>query len=171
MNSTVQPPSNPALAALKDIQLPEPVGFWPLAPGYWILLFIILITIGLLTFWLLRRKKRHAARRGALIALARLPLTQHDYAQQVNTLLKRAVISYLPRENVASLDGDNWYLLLDALLPENKQGQFKTLLDKRFSRKELSHEQALTLKQLAENWLKTALPIDIGNTKVQEALC
>ena len=171
MEPTVQSSVNPALAALKDIQLPEAVGFWPLAPGYWISLLIVITILIFGSIWLVRRKRQLLARKLALTELAQLPLTTKDYPQKINTLLKRAVLSYLPRKEVAALDGDDWYLLLDSQLPTNKQGQFKSLLNRRFSAQDFSNEQAQELKKLAEYWLKKALPLDIGNTKVQEALC
>ncbi|MGB4246521.1 MAG: DUF4381 family protein, partial [Pseudohongiellaceae bacterium] len=31
------------LSQLADIHLPEPIGFWPPAPGWWVLLVLLLV--------------------------------------------------------------------------------------------------------------------------------
>lgn len=162
---------NPALAALKDIQLPQPTSFWPLAPGYWIAFFIILFLLIFLFIWIHRKHRITKAKVAALTALDNFSVTDKDFSQQINILLKRAVLSYLPRHEVAALDGENWYQLLDSQLPNNKKGKFKLLLDKRFSETSLSLEEATELKNLTQYWLKKALPLDLANTQVQEAIC
>jgi flagellar biosynthesis/type III secretory pathway M-ring protein FliF/YscJ len=51
---------------LHDIHLPEPISFfWPLAPGWWLLLAFVLVLI-LVSIWILRFRKRNAAKRFAL---------------------------------------------------------------------------------------------------------
>ena len=44
---------------LKDIHLPEAIGWWPLAPGWWILLLLIGLLIFAVVIWL-RRLARQA---------------------------------------------------------------------------------------------------------------
>ena len=57
--------ANP-LDQLRDIHLPEAIGWWPLAPGWWLL--IILVCLGLITLarLFLRRRQASAYRRQAL---------------------------------------------------------------------------------------------------------
>ena len=56
------------LAQLKDIHLPDPVGFWPLAPGwYGLIIFIILLLSGLLYF--LYKKHRYARAKKKAVTL------------------------------------------------------------------------------------------------------
>ena len=43
---------------LKDIHLPPEIGIWPPAPGWWVLLILVLAVIGL-SIWLWRRYQRH----------------------------------------------------------------------------------------------------------------
>ena len=47
------------LAELRDIHLPEAVGYWPLAPGWWLLLVSALVLAGLIV-WTVRRYRRNA---------------------------------------------------------------------------------------------------------------
>jgi hypothetical protein len=45
------------LAALRDIHLPEAVSFWPLAPGWWIALGIMVgLAVAILALIVLRRR-------------------------------------------------------------------------------------------------------------------
>ncbi|BDM63861.1 hypothetical protein NFHSH190041_13130 [Shewanella sp. NFH-SH190041] len=167
------PAANPALAALQDIHLPEPVGLWPLAPGYWILLALLLVIVLGLIFFTVRRHKRLAARRMALALLDRLQPNQIDYATEVNTLMKRAALSYLPRTQVAALEGEPWYHLLDSAMPSAQQGKLAALLQLRFSGKPLSPQQASELDTLARIWLKRAIPFSAAEQQklAKEALC
>lgn len=110
---------DPSQLPLRDLHLPEAVGWWPLAPGWWVL--IVLALIGL--FWLAgrawRRRQFNAARRYAMRALAE---AEADYmqhrdpvalAQRVSELLRRAMLAYAPRHEVAGLTGDEWLQWLD----------------------------------------------------------
>jgi hypothetical protein len=105
---------------LRDLHLPDPVGWWPLAPGWW---FILLLVAGGLAYlaWLGLKKWRHnAPRRFALRQLARYEAEylQHrdpvTLGQQLSELLRRSMLAYAPRANVAGLTGDAWLQWLDS---------------------------------------------------------
>ena len=49
---------NNSLADLKDIHLPAPVSIFPLAPGWYIVLAVMLVIIILLILWQLRRASK-----------------------------------------------------------------------------------------------------------------
>lgn len=57
------PEQQAALENLHDIRLPEPVSWWPLAPGWWALVALLLLAAAALLGWriLQRRSRRHAA--------------------------------------------------------------------------------------------------------------
>ena len=57
------------LAQLRDIHLPDPVGFWPLAPGWWILGLLILILLGVALRFLIKRYRNNRYRKQALSKL------------------------------------------------------------------------------------------------------
>ena len=56
---------------LRDLHLPEPVGWWPLAPGWWVILVIVATALGYVLWRLYRRWQFNAPRRFALRELAR----------------------------------------------------------------------------------------------------
>jgi len=49
---------------LRDIHLPAPLSWWPPAPGWWLLL-TLLVAIALLGGYLLHRYRRNALQRAA----------------------------------------------------------------------------------------------------------
>ena len=60
-------PNDDALAALRDIHLPEAVALWPPAPGWWLLIVVLLIScLGIGVFLRLRRR---SLKRAALLEL------------------------------------------------------------------------------------------------------
>jgi hypothetical protein len=98
---------DPLLAQLRDIHTPEPISWWPLAPGWWILLALIIAAIVILTIWLRSRKTRSTAISESLRQLRQLPdqASKEDLVQLLH-LFRRAALVYLPREQVASITLD-----------------------------------------------------------------
>jgi hypothetical protein len=130
------PPTNPAaqaLANLRDIHLPAPIhSFWPLAPGWYAVLFLILLALILLALSTRHLYLKGEAKREALQLLAHY---QKDYEQghpyslcaaRISELLKRVALIYFPREKVASLQGKAWL----QFLTETSQGLHFDRLEK-----------------------------------------
>ncbi|MFT3931456.1 MAG: DUF4381 domain-containing protein [Spongiibacteraceae bacterium] len=114
--------SNAGLENLRDIHLPEPVGWWPPAPGWWIVTALIIVGIIALGMWLLRRTR---ARRYRKLALQQLQMIyrnwQHEkndaaFAQATNRLLKQTALAAFPADDVAALNGADWLDFLDRKL-------------------------------------------------------
>jgi len=105
------PAPNDPLAALKDIHLPAPVDWWPLAPGWWVLIILVLAGLIAGVIYLRRHIKRNAYRRQALEQLQLLentPERDSRWLQSLNELLKRCAQSAYPQGNTASLHGEKW---------------------------------------------------------------
>ncbi len=100
---------------LRDIHLPEPIGWWPLAPGWWLLVIGIPLSLFLLA-WLWRLLKRKSVKKLALMELETIVLGDEepkDKVQKLAILLRRTCLSNFPREEVAGLTGDEWLEFLD----------------------------------------------------------
>lgn len=92
-----------SLSGLQDIVLPGIPALWPPAPGFWILLFLLLITV--ISLWRWRRVlyRRNAYRRAGLELLA-----DAQTVYEVSVTLKRVALAAFPREEVASLHDTEW---------------------------------------------------------------
>jgi len=104
------PAAAAALAGLRDIHLPDPIAFFPLAPGWWGLFAMLLVAAGAL-LWLGRRRRR-SARRAALREVQRLEeayAETHDVpalASGLSALLRRVSLLRGERASVATLQGE-----------------------------------------------------------------
>lgn len=145
--------SNPALAQLQDIIHPDPIGAWPWAIGYWLVLALVIALITLLVIWLRKRARDFAPKKAAKQLLNQLDKQATSYASDVNSLLKRTAMTYLSREAIASLDGEAWAAWLDSYLPEHKRQRICPLLAKRHQATPLTLAEANELHQLAQAWL------------------
>lgn len=92
-----------SLDDLYDIVEPGPVSWWPLAPGWWILLFVGGSAALLLLVRWLKHRRKNAYRRAALAELGRA-----ESASDVAAILRRTALSAYPRKCIASLHGQNW---------------------------------------------------------------
>lgn len=149
------------LEQLKDIHLPEPVSWWPPAPGWWILALFCLTLIVITVRWLIRRYRYRAAIREALAELDNINETDQHWPQQLNALLKRLTLSYFPRARTASLHQQQWLDFLGSKLAEKKRQhfvqQYQHVLDSLYQ----SGSAKLTItagKALVSDWIRQALP-------------
>ncbi|WP_419810184.1 DUF4381 domain-containing protein [Bacterioplanoides sp.] len=117
MNPAALPsPSSQALP-LKALHLPEAISWWPLAPGWWLLLISTLVVLGLLAWWLLRhyRVKQYQRAARAELRVCYKNWQQHQnnqlLLQQVNHVLKRVCRQRLPAG--LSLSGEPWVEFLN----------------------------------------------------------
>jgi len=162
--------ANP-LSQLADIHLPEPVGFWPPAPGWWILFFLLCAA----AVWFARRYyagwKLARARQFAIAELDKqlAALQQHSegrspediaalnlvFVSDVNAVLRRVAMKNFPHENFASIGGAAWISFLrnhgDASLLDD--GLARTLSEGRFAREwEVDTDR---LYKMAHQWISS----------------
>jgi len=110
---------DPEQIPLRDLHLPEAIGWWPLAPGWWLVIVVTVAGLGYLLRLYWRRHARGAARRHALRQLNALTadFEQHhdaiEFSSHLSELLRRTMLAYAPRKEVAGLTGDAWLEWLD----------------------------------------------------------
>ncbi|WP_144393396.1 DUF4381 domain-containing protein [Pleionea sediminis] len=93
------------LAQLKDIHTPDPISWWPLAPGWWILAVLIIITLFFLTRWIIKRVQDKPAIKQAKQAIEQLKTKppEKQFLVEALHLLRRSALSKFAKEQVASL--------------------------------------------------------------------
>lgn len=108
-------PENP-LANLRDLHLPAETGWWPPAPGWWLLAALVVLLPLLWLGWQRWRRREHAPayRRAALAELEQLNQQyQQDqdsaaFVQGMSGLLKRVALQCYEPTVVAALSGRQW---------------------------------------------------------------
>lgn len=104
---------------LRSIHLPTEIPTWPLAPGWWALAALVLLSLGV-AYYLYRRYRKNAFRREALAMLLQIeqrqkkaPIPRLQLVDELSALLKRVAITRHGREEVAGRTGDRWLQFLD----------------------------------------------------------
>ena len=129
---------DPAALPLRDIHLPPPVPWWPLANGWWLLLAALMLSTLVLALWRLPRGTLRArcdawlfgprgiargvfgVRRSALAELQRIDNSQaaegnvHDSARALSGLLRRIALR-VHGPAAANLDEQAWLRILASI--------------------------------------------------------
>ena len=122
--------SEDPLSQLADIHLPDPVSTWPLAPGWWLVIALMVVGLCWLAIRLFRRavlnKRLQAAqneleksvqtyRETANLKGSDLNKAGLDYLYSVNAVLNRVALYTSPNQShqIAKLSGQIWLEYLD----------------------------------------------------------
>jgi len=114
---------DPQQIPLRDLHLPDAVSWWPLAPGWWFVIALAVTGLAYLLRWYMRTRARGAARRHALRQLDQLTADfelHHDairFSRELSELLRRTMLAYAPRGEIAGLTGDAWLAWLEKQRP------------------------------------------------------
>ncbi|WP_196137827.1 DUF4381 domain-containing protein [Aliikangiella sp. G2MR2-5] len=108
------------LNQLRDIHLPEQINQFELAPGWWLIIFLLFCFLGYLVYRQLEKNKIKAKLAPARKEIENLTKSPADY-QSVNllsALLKRVSLLHFERKAVASLSGKKWGEFLNGITPD-----------------------------------------------------
>ena len=97
------------LAQLAPSHMPPLVGWWPLAPGWWALMLLLIAFIVGIGLWC--RRPIQLLRRSGLRELAKLEsetLGDAALARALEHLVRRYAVARYGREAVAGLSGNRW---------------------------------------------------------------
>lgn len=92
---------------LAPLRTPDPIGFWPLAPVWWVVIGLLVIALSFLCFQLLKRYQRNSYRREALKWLSELQEANSD-VQALSGALKATALNVYEATSVASLSDESW---------------------------------------------------------------
>lgn len=154
MNKTI---AEASLDNLHDIIVPEAVSFFPPAPG-WIIVLILLLAL-LLHFAVkaYRRYKKSLYRREALKELGIYRQHSKENTVALLSLAKRVAIAAYGREEVAKLYDDAWWNFMEKqskakVSPEAREDIAKLLYDGSYMVNSVLHDNII---QFVTLWIKT----------------
>jgi hypothetical protein len=150
-------PQDP-LANLQPLRDPALISWWPLAPGWWLLLLVGLLIMAALLFALLRYLKRNAYRRRALVQLQALHEQFENaneaslYLRNINSLLKSVALVAYPPDEVAARHGDDWESFLGSCAKPGES--FPEGFSTATYRKNCPDVNMAQLQRAAQHWIK-----------------
>lgn len=116
---TGMPSQEAQVLPLRDIKLPTEPGFWPLAPGWWILIVLLVV----LLLWLAIKWYRHSVKKSRWQEInQQLTVLENSYKKNndnqqlltdVSTFLRRFVKFQLKQHQATTLAGNSWVAYLN----------------------------------------------------------
>jgi len=165
------------LAELHDIHLPEAIGWWPLAPGWYLLLIIVLLFIAATYyFWRWRKMQKHQpivfsnqdVIQAAMLELDSIEQSDADNRQRladISQLLRRCALQLTRLNHVAStadydvagLTGKAWFSWLDSRWQRDdfRQGAGRLLIDAPYRNAGIEDADVFELCCISRAWLKS----------------
>lgn len=142
---------------LVDIPLPEPISWWPISTGWYVVLIAILLVIGLL---IVRKRRRWVKNRYRRVAYRELQALTLDNAGAMNQILRQAVQT--GADNIVlNHTGYSWHQLLVHSCKQSvfTEPQFNLLEQLNYQSAQcvavnLSASDFATLKGLCLRWVK-----------------
>ena len=137
------------LNRLHDIVVPEPIPWWPPAPGWFVLMAVACCSVAFLAYFRWKRWRANAYRRAALQELATA-----DSVFAISEVLRRTALVVLPREKLSSLTGASWPSWLEKTSPIPMPEPVRERLAIGIYGATTSTADLKELKQFASDWIK-----------------
>jgi len=140
-------------ALLRDAHPPEAPPWWPLAPGWWFALFVLLV-LAAYALRLLRPWWRRTRLRRRLLAALSAAASEAEVSQ----LLRAAALERFPEQPHAGLHGAQWIAFLEAR--DRAPGRFAALhaaLAESPYRPPRAGGELAPLREAARGWLRAVL--------------
>lgn len=146
------------LAQLKDIHEPAAIGWWPLAPGWWIAagLLATALFFAAVFAWRLRQKRlRNRYRAEGQCLLQAVDTAAPRAVEQINILLKRVAVVTFGRRRCAALTGQGWVDFLQQTSPEPlPEAARRALIENLYRVEPPAQRDIETLQQFAIGWVR-----------------
>lgn len=158
MSPQMTPEMQGLLEQLKDIHEPAPIGWWPLAPGWWILaglIIALLFAAGWLFLRLREKRRRNLYRTEGVRLLRALDLDTPRVVEEINILLKRVAVVTFGRNTCGPLTGQRWIGFLNATCEEPMpEPARRALLENLYSNTNPTRSDLQSLRAFAITWTR-----------------
>lgn len=142
-------------AQLAPLRAPDPISWWPPAPGWWLLALLALAVLLLLARALWRFHRRGAplrAARGTVEALRNSSAGLDERTAELARLQRQLAIRFAGRRACAGLTGAAWAEFLNSLAPSGEFYFDATLTDLPY-RGQVTEEDWKDLVDATSRWL------------------
>ena len=147
---------------LQDIVIAPAAQWWPLAPGWYVLIGSVLVLVIYSVWGSIRAVKRRRARRAALQQLTALQQQPDSNINDITLLLKQAALAYFPQACIHNTDNAAWWAFVGSQLSTGQQRRYQALLaalQQASYQPVTAQQQWLTAYyEFADLWLRQALP-------------
>ena len=163
--------TDPAALPLREIHLPDSVGWWPPAPGWWLL--PCLVALAAILAWYVSLRYRRRKYSAVNMARKELEEIRARYAadrdarhcvEALSGLLRRLCISIFPRAETAGLTGNEWLVFLQEGAGKSQADQAdnevetlpelgRILLEAPY-RRQVDEEEVETLISFCSDWIE-----------------
>ncbi len=112
------------LSQLRDIHAASEPGWWPPAPGWWLLVLIVLVLVFLAlryvyNKWLaIRRRRRLLSELNDITDGLDPEENPHEYLARLNRFFRAIALRAFPGTACARLQGSEWVSFIQSLLPD-----------------------------------------------------
>ncbi|CAM3879868.1 MULTISPECIES: DUF4381 domain-containing protein [Pseudoalteromonas] len=131
------------LDGLHDVIVPTQVSWWPLAPIWWVIIAILLLTISFTGYKLYQTYQFKKAKRHAVL----LSNQYDDDAQQLHILIKRLVLHYYG-QSAASQGTKQWCKTINKLTGQQfTEGELMSLYQANSEQSALANKLKLAISQ------------------------
>lgn len=146
------------LAQLRDIHEPAPIGWWPPAPGWWILAGVLIaLAFGgiMLALHLRHKRRRNLYRNEGVRLLQQLDLSAPRAIEEINILLKRVAVVTFGRNAAGPLTGKDWIRFLESSseVPMPVQAR-QVLMENLYSGADGNRQSLGSLRDFAIGWVR-----------------
>ena len=153
MNRTL---AEASLDNLHDIIVPEPVGIFPLAPGWTVLILLFLTLLFHFGWQKYLHYQKEQYRRDALAALESLTENGQNNTLSLLSLAKRVGISAYGRESTATLSDMRWWDFVQAHSKAKVDAALRSRIEKAlYAESALDENTYRTLFFQVERWIIT----------------
>ena len=156
MNKTI---TEASLDNLHDIIVPEAIGFFPPAPGWYVVALLLLALLFHFSIGFYKRHKKSLYRREAIEELGSYEAQGEDKEKTLHllTLAKRVAIAAYGREEIAKLSGESWWDFMEkhskAIISKELRVSVNSLLyDKSYAYNTADYKE---IEKFVQSWVKT----------------
>lgn len=144
------------VAQLEPLRTPQAIGWWPPAPGWWVLALLLLAALAALGRWAWRLYRRGAPLRQArarLAEIAQSAATAEERVARLAALQRQVAIRVAGRGACAGLTGAEWSAFLNRL-PRGERRYFDDALAELPYRPEVREDESARALNATRDWLR-----------------